>query len=853
MSALETLYGYLPCVKVPRGGEKIYKDECIYCYDTPESEGGLFVCLKSYMGLCHLHVQKFYEKFPENPIYLHLKRTKLEISGAAGGGEAEDPPAKKPTRLAIGVEGGFDVSEEGRYEIQEEIAIVVMPGYESFPYPSIEDTPVQIQLAIEGILKSSGADKQSAVEAWDGEVRQVSKHADKLEQLNNGVKVPPKGWKCSRCDLVENLWMNLTDGSISCGRRYFDGSGGNNHAVDHFRETGFPLAVKLGTITPTGADVYSYDEDDMVEDPHLARHLAHFGINMMSMEKTDKTMTELEIDINQRVGEWATIQESDKQLKPMYGPGYTGMKNMGNSCYLNSVMQVIFTLPDFRKRYFEDYDLILNRAPEEAPSDFTTQMAKVGYGLLSGTFSNPPEEEMAAAAAAPPAKKVQNGITPRMFKTLIGKGHPEFSTNRQQDAQEFFLHLINIIDRHSRGTFNPTVSLKYMAEERIQCVQSGKVRYKQRSDYLLSLPVPVELADNREELVVYETRKREKESKGEKMDPKELVRAKLSLRTCLDSWAEPESIQDFYSSALQARSVANKSTRFATFPNYLMVHLKKFTIGEDWVPKKLDVSMTIPDELDLEHLRGKGIQQGEEELPEGEEPPMGEPAGAGAGATAATATGQKAEPEIDEETVIQLSEMGFPTEACRKAVYYTSNCGAEAAMDWIMQHMDDPDFAQPLQIQRAPAGQRPEPEGAAAGGPRAPESSSGLSEEALTILEAMGFTRGQAIRGLKATDNNLERAADWLFSHSDELDTMPMDTAEQESLPVQATPQVQDGTGKYKLVAFISHMGTSTMCGHYVCHILKDGRWVIYNDEKVAVSENPPKDLAYLYLYQRIQ
>jgi len=33
--------------------------------------------------------------------------------------------------------------------------------------------------------------------------------------------------------------------------------------------------------------VYSYDEDDMVEDPNLAQHLAHFGINITQMEKVD--------------------------------------------------------------------------------------------------------------------------------------------------------------------------------------------------------------------------------------------------------------------------------------------------------------------------------------------------------------------------------------------------------------------------------------------------------------------------------------------------------------------------------------------------------------------------------------
>ena len=32
-------------------------------------------------------------------------------------------------------------------------------------------------------------------------------------------------------------------------------------------------------------DVFSYDEDDMVEDPYLAKHLAHFGINVAALEK----------------------------------------------------------------------------------------------------------------------------------------------------------------------------------------------------------------------------------------------------------------------------------------------------------------------------------------------------------------------------------------------------------------------------------------------------------------------------------------------------------------------------------------------------------------------------------------
>lgn len=33
-----------------------------------------------------------------------------------------------------------------------------------------------------------------------------------------------------------------------------------------------------------------------------------------------------------------------------------------------------------------------------------------------------------------------------MFKTLIGKGHAEFSTKKQQDVHEFLLHLFNAIE-----------------------------------------------------------------------------------------------------------------------------------------------------------------------------------------------------------------------------------------------------------------------------------------------------------------------------------------------------------------------------------------------------------------------
>lgn len=53
-------------------------------------------------------------------------------------------------------------------------------------------------------------------------------------------------------------------------------------------------------------------------------------------------------------------------------------------------------------------------------------------------------------------------------------------------------------------------------------------------------------------------------------------------------------------------------------------------------------------------------------------------------------------PEIDEAAVMQLAEMGFPLEACRKAVYYTGNMGPEMAFNWIIAHMEEPGKAATL-------------------------------------------------------------------------------------------------------------------------------------------------------------
>lgn len=47
-------------------------------------------------------------------------------------------------------------------------------------------------------------------------------------------------------------------------------------------------------------------------------------------------------------------------------------------------------------------------------------------------------------------------------------------------------------------------------------------------------------------------------------------------------------------------------------------------------------------------------------------------------------------PEFNAAALAYLESMGFPTIRCQKALLATGNGDAEAAMDWLFAHMEDP-------------------------------------------------------------------------------------------------------------------------------------------------------------------
>ena len=193
-----------------------------------------------------------------------------------------------------------------------------------------------------------------------------------------------------------------------------------------------------------------------------------------------------------------------------------------------------------------------------------------------------------------------------------------------------------------------------------------------------------------------------------------------------------------------------------------------------------------------------------------------------------------------------LIQNGVPDVAAKHALYNTGQASAEAAIEWFYMNIENPVLQIPLMI--------PNPKKGAAAAE--PEGKPAADPESVMMLTCMGFSDQQAKRALRKCDGNLERAGDWIMSHMDEPDSDEAMEVDQSSQPVaeEVKSLFMDGEpnkGMYRLHSTITHLGSSLHAGHYVCHVRKDGKWIYYNDSKVAETDDPPIGKGYMYFFRK--
>lgn len=612
-------------------GAKVYKDDCMYSFDNAENNvNGLDVCLICFQAYSRneINYTQLHTADASHSVYLNIVKTAKPIK--------EEERQAKMQKLEI-----RDVKEDELFDIK----YLIYCSIDDVSIP-LHEADANIKQLAEEVIAANSSNRDAEIKAWEQEIIPCE-HSIEVEQFDNdNVDLS----KCSQCELKENLWICLHCGALGCGRlQYGSTIPGNSHALAHFEQTDHPVAVKLGSLSATdidNCDCYCYKCNDEVKVGNLSKTLAKFGIDLSKTTKTEKNLTEINLDQNMN-WQFQLDGKDGEKLQPIFGPSFTGLSNLGNSCYLNSVVQALFDLSPYQD-YFKNQKFPDFKTIADPSKDLASQLLKLYDGLVSGRYSKPGNSK---------GDDYQVGIKPTMFKALIGEDHEEFKTNRQQDAFEFLTYLLEKIDKQMGLQVNE--QFKFLMTNKVLCSNCMKGT---ASDELLD-----SIAVNVEDEVL------STDSDGNKIyKPVELIDS-------IKNYCEDEIIEGFKCEKCEETTEAIKSSGFKAYPEILIVNAKRIKL-ENWVPVKVDVPIKVPEHLDLAHFEASVGEEFEYVKPGDEE----------ASFTA------------NQEALNNLLQMGFPEPRCIKALYKTGNSSLDDAMNWLFAHMEDPDIDDPLVIEAAP-------------------------------------------------------------------------------------------------------------------------------------------------------
>ncbi|XP_053449292.1 ubiquitin carboxyl-terminal hydrolase 8 [Nycticebus coucang] len=275
-----------------------------------------------------------------------------------------------------------------------------------------------------------------------------------------------------------------------------------------------------------------------------------------------------------------------RNLNPVFGgsgPALTGLRNLGNTCYMNSILQCLCNAPHladyFNRNCYQDD---INRSNLLGhKGEVAEEFGIIMKALWTGQYRY---------------------ISPKDFKVTIGKINDQFAGYSQQDSQELLLFLMDGLHED----LNKADNRKRHKEENndhlddFKAAEQAWQKHKQLNESII-----VALFQGQFKSTVQCLTCHKKSRTFEAFMYLSLPLAstsKCTLQDCLRLFSKEEKLTDnnrFYCSHCRARRDSLKKIEIWKLPPVLLVHLKRFSYDGRW-KQKLQTSVDFPlENLDL--------------------------------------------------------------------------------------------------------------------------------------------------------------------------------------------------------------------------------------------------------------
>jgi len=239
--------------------------------------------------------------------------------------------------------------------------------------------------------------------------------------------------------------------------------------------------------------------------------------------------------------------------------GIVGMTNVGNTCYMNAVLQCLSHTTPLR-----NYLVRSTFPPNTRIAAYQTLLRALWKALET------PSRRRGAL----------NKVTMKEFQKGVQDALPQFTIYVQHDAQEFLVTLLDYWD-------DPQVSAMFKGQQlsRMVCGEATCAMHSTTQDPIECLCLPIPSSSH--------TRNGTNK------------RRETTLQACLDAYTQQESMPDWQCDTCERKSAhSTKQLQLLECPQVLVIQLKRFSYSEQGITTKIKTNVTFP-LRDFQPIQGK--------------------------------------------------------------------------------------------------------------------------------------------------------------------------------------------------------------------------------------------------------